>query len=1224
MKRVLVLIAALLLALGMLTSALAEERNHSKLALDLVIVIDESGSMSHPNNKRNDAYGYRHDAAAALLGLCDAKESRAALIPFSTSVIETLPYTNELLKIDIPANASNRQAMISLLYNDDKDGTLFHYSTSKGGQTNIGAALERAVDLLLANPSSNTPVIVLLTDGEIRLDKPAAPNVIDEKATAASEAQFRAAYNKAAANKIKIYTVALQKTAFNDSELHQAAHATGALDRSIQSAEDLTIVFNDFFADLVGSDVVTLTGETDQLSSGRFKATFFVPNQSIAEANVLIPVGKNSSVKLFKPGSNEPIQFDNTKYIKYATSYFTLIKIINPSETGEWYVDYLSTSKQELKDINVNVIFSYDVQPKVTCSSDPLYKTSQTNIKLRFVKPNGQHSNDYTLYKGGIQASMQIQDSEGHTLLPSPIVLEKQNDCFTTSFAMSDLIPSLQSGDYHFHFTLQGDGMDDEITVTASLANLAPELIDEGVNPFAALVIHDPRRTDYENEATLTIDLTKFVSEPDGENIEFAWMDPSGDDLLLMDKLENGKLTLTTKNTSGSSTLNIRAYDFEGDEAIIKLPVNIIVMRDVIAKEYALRITHNADATAICAGQPFTYTAQLMCGDELVTDPELLRLMDLSSLMLQQVFDKDGGKENLNLSFVQDGSQFKANATISMHASSYNIVGNAYVKDIHLPVNADAFSTTNAAPILTGTGANPFKYVEIHDPLTAFFADEATCTIDLNEHVLDPNGETLTFSLEPFDETNAMVSRYLNGSLLTMITRDQTGEDTICVLAQDPEGAQITIELPIKVCNIRKEIEAHYSLHVTMPETLEKGTAFQICAQLYKDGMPVDDTELLQLVSTADVRLRTRYANGETEETLLTFTQEGATLTANATTSQRECSYDVVGAITMHNGEISINLDSALATVGNIAPMLVAENAQDLQTIFSIDPFLWGRKDEAEYQIDLKLLFTDSINDHLTYYAAVLPATTKEVAVPGDIDAIAWATQPDLQQLTLEGDVLNIDNLHSGTTTLVLCAVDGDGQIGAYLYTRTVISQKETIIRLLLTIAIAAVVVLLIILAWYRFVYRKKWTTKHGTVSIRVNNVPLGTSAGFPKSGRADIALSALHIADAGNGELRKELMRLGSMYKLRAGKRDTVIVMRTKKGKNSFTLSLGTRTISGGVKKMIWPIGAVMQLKADRKFENTIIELKREAGTIQTRIGATARRAVPASSTRNSARPSI
>jgi hypothetical protein len=384
------------------------------------------------------------------------------------------------------------------------------------------------------------------------------------------------------------------------------------------------------------------------------------------------------------------------------------------------------------------------------------------------------------------------------------------------------------------------------------------------------------------------------------------------------------------------------------------------------------------------------------------------------------------------------------------------------------------------------------------------------------------------------------------------------------------------------------------------------------------------EIDLLRLVSTADVRLCTRYANGETEEQLLTFIQEGAVLTANATTGQRECSYTVVGTITMKDGAISFKLDSTAATVGNIAPMLVVENTQSLQTAFSIDPFLWGKMDEAEYPIDLKALFTDSATDHLTYCAAVLPASTEEAAVPGDMDAITWAAQPDLEQLTVDDGVLTLENLRSGTTNLVLYAVDGDGQIGAHLYTRTIISQKEEIIRLLITIAIAAAIVLLVILAWYRFLYRKKWTIKHGTVSIRVNNVPLGTSAGFPKSGRADISLSALHIADAGNGEMRKELMRLGSMYKLRAGKRDTVIVMRTKKDKNSFTLSLGTRTMSGGVKKMIWPNGAVMQLKADRKFENTIIELKREAAAAQSRTGAAARRTVPASTTRNSARPSI
>lgn len=86
--------------------ATAEETAQSKLALDMVVVIDESGSMSARQNSMNDQYGYRHDAAASLVGLCDAEKSRVALLPFSSDVITSIDGVNELKEVDIQKNGS--------------------------------------------------------------------------------------------------------------------------------------------------------------------------------------------------------------------------------------------------------------------------------------------------------------------------------------------------------------------------------------------------------------------------------------------------------------------------------------------------------------------------------------------------------------------------------------------------------------------------------------------------------------------------------------------------------------------------------------------------------------------------------------------------------------------------------------------------------------------------------------------------------------------------------------------------------------------------------------------------------------------------------------------------------------------------------------------------------------------------------------------------------------
>ena len=162
MKKVFALCLCLVMVFSACSFTQAEETRpkQSKLALDLAIVIDESGSMSYPTNSKNDEFGYRHDAAAMLLGLCDAKQSRAALIPFSTNVVDesVVSGVNKLVDIDLVTNESARKSMIDLLKNDSNTtgtiDTLYEFSVKKGGQTDIGGALERAVDVLTESSAS--------------------------------------------------------------------------------------------------------------------------------------------------------------------------------------------------------------------------------------------------------------------------------------------------------------------------------------------------------------------------------------------------------------------------------------------------------------------------------------------------------------------------------------------------------------------------------------------------------------------------------------------------------------------------------------------------------------------------------------------------------------------------------------------------------------------------------------------------------------------------------------------------------------------------------------------------------------------------------------------------------------------------------------------------------------------------------------------------------------
>ena len=228
MKKWLCVIAVLVLSVCLFCLAAAEEngsesanQERSKLALDMVIVIDESGTMSYPGNSENDLNGYRHDAAAALISLCDAQFSRVAIVPFSTTVIDgsIIPGVNELKNISMTEFAQNRQDFLRMLVKGDrttKEPNLYTYSITHGGQTDLGGALERAVEILTENRSENMPVIVLLSDGEISF---VGNNKEELRKT--SERKFKQALEKAIKMDIKLYAVALKL----DSKLLRSAAA---------------------------------------------------------------------------------------------------------------------------------------------------------------------------------------------------------------------------------------------------------------------------------------------------------------------------------------------------------------------------------------------------------------------------------------------------------------------------------------------------------------------------------------------------------------------------------------------------------------------------------------------------------------------------------------------------------------------------------------------------------------------------------------------------------------------------------------------------------------------------------------------------------------------------------------------------------------------------------------------------------------------------------------
>lgn len=237
---------------------------------NVVLVVDASGSMA-----LTDPEGYRFEAVSQFSGLLAEQGNYIGSVVFT----EEIP-----AKVDVaPANS---QA--------DKDAILSSIaSVPAGGDTNIGAALQTAVNMIKSGGNPDLPsVIVFLSDGNTDL---ATSEAMDESLEMKGEA-----LQAAREGGIAVYSVCLNVDGGADiSEMQQISNATGGQFAEVKTAADLQDVFNTFYALIYGTSTIQLVDEVFP-SDGVLETPFDVPAGGVEEVNIVI-YGSVTSTELVAP-----------------------------------------------------------------------------------------------------------------------------------------------------------------------------------------------------------------------------------------------------------------------------------------------------------------------------------------------------------------------------------------------------------------------------------------------------------------------------------------------------------------------------------------------------------------------------------------------------------------------------------------------------------------------------------------------------------------------------------------------------------------------------------------------------------------------------------------------------------------------------------------------------------------------------------------------------------
>ena len=734
-----------------------------------------------------------------------------------------------------------------------------------------------------------------------------------------------------------------------------------------------------------------------------FDATINVPNLSIAEINILVPVNKWGTVELKNPSGKTV----NPAFI-YQSGNFTFIKINKPDQTGEWK---LICETQTKPSAEMKVLFSYTVVPRIELTNNigdrgfTFEKNQIVSFDVFLRELNGQNSRDKTLYSDecGIEAKLYLYDADGnHQVGNGPVTLRRNGT--ETKFTSGDIELSdffkgtgdeIKQGEYTLIATLVGAGMNAEARQRITVLNLDPYTVptNKEDNPFADVVIHDPATgsSEYQREfgVGVSIDLSKFVEEPDGERLKYTLKNTTGDkDVVINQSVKDGKLTMQTNNKTGEAVVHIEAEDTDGGKCVIDVPVKVTNRKTEIQNNYRVIISQSVDWD----NRKIVYTAALYsntAANDAVTQRKDKAIYDIYELTayLTEDYESAGHTDRQNVQLVfkpsGDGETWTCEHKLSNHACTYRIDSvSSKIKDIDITTDFSSCSYThmNTKPVKTDVKLQD-KYktrLVIKDPFAQEYIPSDGDTIALDDFMEDEDGQKLTFRLAENQEFEFITIRNANsnGSLrnnqLIYETTGATGSETVKIVATDEDGAETPFEIPISVTSVAQTINETYKLVIILDQAPEETqTEYSLSARLMQlngeDYVQVTDPAVLERVVIQATRTATGYADKE-----IKFALDGNVFRVTDTTEANQAVYRIdaklVTLTDISDGsgnktlsDVAISAEGVGFGIGNHPPRKTASAVNPFEAVEIHDP-LAGKNDytkEYTAEIDLNTWIED-------------------------------------------------------------------------------------------------------------------------------------------------------------------------------------------------------------------------------------------------------------------------
>lgn len=861
MKRMFALgLAFVILCLGLATAAAEVINTTISTSLDIVVVIDQSNSMSghnlSPSYQSSDPQNYRMEAANMVAAMADTNGSRVAVVTFAFQAQVAAGFDDFNI-----ASGQGRKALMQKLESE--------VTTDKCGPgTDYGEALAVAYNLLAQRTDSqNKPMIILVTDGandpslaETSSAKPVYAWVGDHYAPAANQQREVSkddadslAVDVARRSKelgCAIYTIGLGDKDLDTRNLEQIAALSGGQYQAAALGESLPNFFAEMFSQRIGS--FRLNAEVSYNEATKeYTAVLPVLNSSVLEANMYLDVQQidEKSISLVDGNGRKCFDGENNTHC-FTSKKFYLYKLVKPS-VGMWTLTFKAKDPNDTGKLTDTIIFSMLYNYAIDLDfgdglSQPAYnKTDVLELTTKFVDSTDRDivtddsnlywtNDDYKREYGdkardwfAIQVGYQLCADDGNGQW-TPVEHSKAGS-FTSdgnrSFsAKIDLGAIYQNEDgsnalvaknnYALKISATGAGLNRTYYLPFSLVNRVP-----GENDISIPVwqVEDPDQIDNDDKArNISIDLP--LRDADGETIVYRVLteeDPAQAGFTIA--LEDGKLVgylneedgrfLLDENGQAEKTYLLAAYDAaEGEDFTYRVTFTAHSRTRGDQHHANLEVVNLKDGRALATLEGGSITVPKQSTLEMTLTP--VNSQDaVYSAMSYTVSNENG--------VVIRMEGLPTGETITLEAGMHG--GSWQVEVIYLyngmPCDSATFTYTveEHAPVLAGlwpdflASGNELRFnpMFLNRWIDRPTVDEnGDVTYDLAALFHDEDNEPLSYEITEGLSTVSWQGERPSGTDQLVLTPLHAGKETLTIRATDQDGQSVEQMLTVTVVDL--------------------------------------------------------------------------------------------------------------------------------------------------------------------------------------------------------------------------------------------------------------------------------------------------------------------------------------------------------------------------------------------------------------------------------------